>query len=182
MTIEEILVTSPTVLNELATEFVRRGGECIDADSTSQTTACFLLAIRSVSLLMGIAFLMKPNSRDSSDVLTRAFMESRDLLMTFRFDEQGTRNKIKRWFEGNNDNTWRAEHKKCERFIKQLSGSDTGLGSRWSMFSAISHPTIHAAKQSTAMVVSWVTGRSKAEDYGPTMHLKSLTTSRQCRG
>jgi hypothetical protein len=134
--------------------------------------ACFLLALRSISMLLGIGQVMKPNARDSGDVLTRAFMESRDLLMNFRFDDQGTRNKIKRWFDGGTDNTWLAEHKRCERFMKQLSGSDTELGRRWSMFSAISHPTVHAARHSTAMVVSRVTGRVKIEDFAATMQPK----------
>ena len=31
----------------------------------------------------------------------RGFLESRDLLMSFRFDVQSIRNKIALWFEGN---------------------------------------------------------------------------------
>lgn len=173
MTIGELMVAAPMVVNELATEFVRRGDQCMKEDPTSQPTACFLLALRSVSIICSMGLLMKPNTRDSWDVLARSFMESRDLLISFRFDDQGTRNKIRRWFEGKSDSTWKAEHKKCERFLDALAGSDTELGKRWSMFSALSHPTVHAARQSTAMVVSWVTGRGKLEDFTETMTPKA---------
>jgi hypothetical protein len=157
MNIDELLVAAPSVIREMANEFFQRGDECLKANATSQETACFLLALRSVSLLCSMGLLLKPNARDSLDVLIRSFMEARDLLMTFRFDDQGTRNKVKRWFEGTNDSTWKAEHKKCERFLNELSGGESELARRWSMFSALSHPTVHAAKHSTAMVVSWVT-------------------------
>ena len=163
MTVDELLIVAPTVTKEMASEFFRRGDECMKANATSQETACFLLALRSVSLLCGMGLLLKPNARDSLDVLIRSFMETRDLLMTFRFDEQGIRNKVKRWFEGSNDSTWKAEHKKCERFLDALSGGESELGRRWSMFSALSHPTVHAARRSTAMVVSWVTRRKEPD-------------------
>ena len=163
MTVDELLIVAPTVTKEMASEFFRRGDECMKANATSQETACFLLALRSVSLLCGMGLLLKPNARDSLDVLIRSFMETRDLLMTFRFDEQGIRNKVKRWFEGSNDSTWKAEHKKCERFLDALSGGESELGRRWSMFSALSHQTVHAARRSTAMVVSWVTRRKEPD-------------------
>lgn len=163
MTIDELLIVAPTVIKEMANEFFQRGDECMKANPTSQETACFLLALRSVSLLCGMGLLLKPNARDSLDVLIRSFMETRDLLMTFRFDDQGIRNKVKRWFEGTNDSTWKAEHKKCERFLDGLSGGESELGRRWSMFSALSHPTVHAAQHSTAMVVSWVTRRKEPD-------------------
>jgi len=169
MTIDELMISAPVVTKEMATEFVRRGDECMTADSESQLTACLLLALRSASLLCSMGLLMKPSTRDSWDVLARAFMESRDLLISFRFDDQGTRRKVKRWFEGGKDSTWKAEHKKCERFLSSIGGERLELGSRWSMFSALSHPTVHAARHSTAMVVSWVTGRLKVENFAETM-------------
>lgn len=43
MTFDELLVISPTVIRELATEFVRRGDECLNADKESQLTACIFL-------------------------------------------------------------------------------------------------------------------------------------------
>jgi len=172
MNLQELLITAPNVIQEMATEFFRRGDECMKADETSQLTACFLLALRSASLLCGMGLLMKPNTRDSWDVLARSLMESRDLLMNFRSDDQGTRNKIKTWFAGQNNNAWKAEHKKCERFWANLGGGELELGKRWSMFSALSHPTVHAARRSSAMAVSWVTGRTKVEDFEETMRPK----------
>jgi len=118
----------------------------MDIDPNSQTSACFLLAIRSTSLLLGMNRLLDPATRDSWDVLARSFMESRDLLLTFRFDDNGIRNSIKSWSEGKNDGSWRPRHKKSEEFVKRIGAGDTELAKRWSAFSTLSHPTIHAAK------------------------------------
>ena len=79
------MVLAPTAIKELTAELFRRGDECMKADETSQSTACFLLALRLASLLCGMGLLLKPSTRDSYDVLARSFMESRDLLLTFRF-------------------------------------------------------------------------------------------------
>lgn len=158
-TLDDLLQLAPTVLKELAVELYRRGDDCMKANATSQTTACFLLAFRATSLLASMRLLLTPESRDGWDVVSRSFMESRDLLLTFRFDDQGIRNAIRRWFEGKNDNAWKPRHKKCEEFVKSLGAGETELGRRWSAFSVLSHPTIHAAKHSTAVVVSWLTGR-----------------------
>jgi hypothetical protein len=49
-------------------------------------------------------------------------METRDLLLTFRFDDDGIRNTIRTWFKGLNDSTWRARHKKTEEFVKKIWG------------------------------------------------------------
>jgi hypothetical protein len=99
-------------------------------------------------------------------------METRDLILTFRFDDQGIRNDIKKWFEGKNESSWRPRHKKVEEFAKKVGAGDTELGKRWSAFSALSHPTIHAAKHSTALTVSWVTGRVHSEDEAAAMNPK----------
>jgi len=131
----------------------------MDEDPDSQRSVCLLLAIRCCSLLVGMGRLLDPSTRDSWDVLVRAFMESRDLLLTFRFDDKGIRNDIRAWCEGKNDGSWRPRHKKAEAFVKRMGAGDTELGKRWSAFSALSHPTIHAAKNSTNFVVTWVTGR-----------------------
>lgn len=69
--------------------------ECFDLDINSQHAACFLLAIRSASLLRGMEALLRPDTFDSWDVLMRAFLESRDILLTFRFDDEGTRKHIR---------------------------------------------------------------------------------------
>jgi len=130
----------------------------MDADPNSQRSVCFLLAIRCCSLLVGMGRLLDPATRDSWDVLARSFMESRDLLLTFRFNDNGIRNDVKTWCEGKNDNSWRPRHKKAEAFVKRMGAGDTELGKRWSAFSALSHPTIHAATNSANFVVTWVTG------------------------
>jgi hypothetical protein len=88
MTKDKLLLSAPRVIRELGAEFVRRGHECMLADQESQFTACFLLACRATSLLCGIGSLLKPNCRESLDVLMRAYIETRDLLMTFRFDDK----------------------------------------------------------------------------------------------
>ena len=159
MHVETLVGDAPSVLNELATELVRVGGQSMDEDPNSQRSACFLVAIRCCSLLVGMGHLLDPSTCDSWDVVARSFMESRDLLLTFRFNEKGTRDDVKIWFQGKNDSSWRPRHKKAEAFVKRLGAGDTELGKRWSAFSALSHPTIHAAKNSTNFVVTWVTRR-----------------------
>ncbi len=172
MTLDELLVLAPTVIKELTTEFVRRGDQCMGADATSQTTACFLLALRSASLLCGMGLLLKPATRDSWDVLARSLMESTDLLLTFRFDNQDIRNKIHAWSKGSADSAWKARHKICEEFVARLGAGETELAKRWSAFSALSHPTVHAVRHSAALTVSWVTGRSRSEDFTAMMEPK----------
>ncbi len=170
MTTAKLLLKAPIVIKELGAEFVRRGHECMITDPQSQLTACFLLAIRSVSLLCGMGCLLKPNARDSLDVLVRAFIESRDLLMTFRFDDQGIRNKIHGWFL---HGTWKAEHKRVETFLERLSGADSELGNRWKMLSAFSHPTAQAAKNSVVMTAAWAAPEMvRPESYADKMQLK----------
>jgi hypothetical protein len=164
--IGDLLVDAPIVLKELSDEFVRRGDQCMGAGPTSQATACFLLALRSVSLLCSMGLLIKPNTRDAFDVLARSFMESRDLLIIFRFDDQGTRNQVHAWFSGRGDGAWKPKHKICEKFLDGISNSESELAKRWGLFSGLSHPTVGATKNSAALVVSWVTGRTKFEDIG----------------
>jgi hypothetical protein len=168
--LHDLLDRVPLVLKELSAEFYRVGGRCMDIDPDSQISACFLLGFRSTSLLWGMKSLLEPATRDSWDVLSRSYMETRDLLLTFRFDDDGIRNTIQTWFKGLNDSTWKARHKKTEEFIKTIGGGDTELAKRWSAFSALSHPTIHAAKYSTNLVVTRVTGRP--EDYDAAMNPK----------
>ena len=165
MTFDEGLAIAPAVLRELAAEFVRRGDECLKADKASQTTACIFLALRSISLLVGMGKLMEPATRDSWDVLARAFQESTDLLMHFRFDDEGTRKKIAYWFAGKADNAWKADHHKCEEFMRRLGHGDTELATHWSAMTTLSHPTVFAAQNSAKNVAGWVTGFAKAENY-----------------
>lgn len=161
MCLDELLAEAPDVLNDLAKEFYRVGGKHMDADPRSQQTACFLIGFRCVSLLLGVRCLLTPSTGDSWDVVIRSFMEAKDLLFTFRFDDQGIRNSIKTWFEGKNEGSWRPRHKKCEDLARKLGGGDTELGKRWSAFSALSHPTLYACQNSTSLVVTRVTGRQE---------------------
>lgn len=171
MTTDELLLKAPTVIKELGAEFVRRGHECMLADAQSQLTACFLLAIRLTSLLCGMACVLKPNARDSLDVLVRAYTESRDLLMTFRFDDQGIRNKVHGWFLPNG--AWKPEHTRVDTFLARLSGSDAELAKRWKMQSALAHPTAQAAKNSTAVALAWsAPGQGIAQSYADKMQPK----------
>jgi len=161
MTLDELVALAPTAVEEMTREFVHKAIECIKANPESQLTACFLLALRASSLLCGMALLLRPNTRDSWDVLARAFMETRDLLLDFRSDDEETRQKIKRWFRGN---VWKVEYKRVEAFLNQLSGGELELAKRWGMFSGFSHPTVTAARRSAALTVSRVTGRQLEEN------------------
>jgi hypothetical protein len=152
---DELLLESPAILRELMKEFVRRGDEEYQIDSTSQLSACFLLAIRSASLLGGILRLLTPQTRDSAEVLFRAFLESRDLLLTFRFDHKGTRDKIGYWFAGNAGSSWKAEHFKCEKYMDGLGHAGTEFARRWSMSTTLAHPTKFAAQNSAASATLW---------------------------
>ena len=171
-TLDELLVLAPQIIKELASEFVRRGDECMGKDKTSQSTACFLLGLRAISILTAMGLLLKPSTRDSYDVLTRSFMESRDLLLTFRFDNKDIRRQIELWFKGTTENSWKPRHKICDAFIKNLGAGDAELSKRWSVFSVLTHPTYHAATSSAALTVSWVTARIKTEDFEAAMEPK----------
>ncbi len=113
---EELLNSAPTVLTELTTEFVRRYSEEMDKDPKSQTIACLLLAMRSASLLCAAGRLLDPRTLDGLEVMKRAFLEARDLLMTFRFNEKGIKDKVEYWFEGKLDNSWNAVGRDANSF------------------------------------------------------------------
>jgi hypothetical protein len=158
MTIEELLSMTPAVLTELTTELFRRGDETFRADGTSQESACFFLALRASSLLYSMGDLLGPESLDGFDTLARAHLESRDLLMTFRFDDQSARKKIAYWFAGKADNAWKAEHVKVEEFVTRLGAKEVDLGANWSKITAVSHPTKFAAQNSAVNVLYRLTG------------------------
>jgi hypothetical protein len=152
---DEILASAPSVLGELMTEFVRRGDEEYRKNPESQPSACLFLAIRSTSLLCGIGTLLRPAARDSAKVLMRAFVEARDLLMTFRFDHKGTRDKIGYWFAGKVDSSWKAEHTKCEEFMEKLGHSGANFAKKWSQTTTLAHPTRYAAQNSVNCALLW---------------------------
>jgi hypothetical protein len=164
MTFNEALAIAPTVIGELAIEFVRRGEEYVKANKTSQPTACMFLALRSVSLLLGMGKVMDAPTFDSWDVLSRSYLESTDLLMTFRFDDEGARTKIGYWFAGKVDNSWKADHQKCEDFIRRLGEGETEFATRWSVMTTLSHPTLYAAQNSAIRVEAWVRKRADSTE------------------
>ena len=169
MTYTELVDLAPTVINELTAEFVRRGKECMEASETSQETACLMLAMRASSLLRGVGFLIQSATLDSRYVVTRAFMEARDLLITFRFDDKGARDKIGYWFAGKMDQSWKADHKKCEEFLSKLGTGEPEFARRWSMATALSHPTVHAARNSASYMDSFVSRGFHSENSVETM-------------
>jgi hypothetical protein len=155
MDINHVFLDTPTVLVELTREFVRRSDEEYRKDPKSQLTACFFLATRSVSLLRGIGKLIEPETYDSAEVLSRGFLEARDLLLTFRFDHIGTREKIGYWFAGKADNSWKADHTKCEELMARIGHGGAEFGKRWSMTTTLAHPTMFASHNSVSYASSW---------------------------
>lgn len=132
-------------------EFFRVGGEHFDRNMKSQHTACFMLAIRSASLLTAMGKMLQADSFDSYDVLQRAFLETRDLLTTFRFDQDETRAQIKVWFRDKDKDGWKPQHRVCERFLESVGAQDVQLARKWGTFSALSHPTYLATCNSVAV-------------------------------
>jgi PilZ domain len=55
MTKNDLLMVAPKILDQLMREFIRSGDREYQKDPKSQTSACFSLAIRSTSLLVGMA-------------------------------------------------------------------------------------------------------------------------------
>ena len=69
VTVFDLLVVAPAILQELTTEFALRADPSLSSDKTSQTSACFMLALRCSSLLVGAARLLDPATWDSFDVV-----------------------------------------------------------------------------------------------------------------
>jgi hypothetical protein len=168
-TMDEILISAPGVLTELAREFTRRGDEEYRKDEKSQASACFFLALRSISLLCGMGRLLKPETRDSVKVLMRGFLESRDLLMTFRFDDQGIRNKIGIWFKGDVGTTWKAEHTRCEGYLDKLGYKGSDFAKKWSQTTTLAHPTRFASQNSVNCVTLWAATPRRQADFNDMM-------------
>jgi hypothetical protein len=173
MDINHVFLDAPAVLVELTREFVHRWGEEYKKDPKSQLTACFFLATRSASLLWGIGKLIAdPETHDSSEVLSRGFLEARDLLLTFRFDHSGTREKIGYWFAGKVDNSWKAEHTKCEELMARIGHGGAEFGKRWSMTTTLAHPTMFASHNSITCVSSWAGSPPQVLDFRRKMQSK----------
>jgi hypothetical protein len=108
-TVDELLVLVPVAITEMTREFTRKSEEYINTDGvSSRRAACFMLALRALSLLCGMGKLLQPETFDSYDVLMRAFLESRGLLTTFRFDDEDTKKHIQAWFRNKDKNAWQA--------------------------------------------------------------------------
>jgi hypothetical protein len=86
-------------------------------------------------------------------------------LMTFRFHQQGTRDKVRDWFQGKADSPWRPDFNKCDEFWKKVGVSGTQLGDRWSAMSAVAHPTFYAAQNSVSCATTlWATAPPRPND------------------
>lgn len=169
MTINDLLEMAPAILDELMRELVRSADREYLKDSKSQASACLMLAIRSASLLCGMSKVLKPQTRDSFEVLIRGFLEARDLLITFRFDNKGTRDKIGYWFEGKLGSSWKADHAKCEEFFTNLGYPGSQFAARWSMMTTLAHPTRFAAENSTHCATLWAMQPPRTFDFAQAM-------------
>ena len=162
--IDDLLTLAPSVLQQLTAALVRRGHECLIASPESQLSACFLLAMRAISLIKGMGIMLDPETSDSYEVLCRPHLEARDLLMTFRFDDEGARNKIRYWFAGTADSAWKPEHKKVDEFLIRRGAIAIELAASWSRATVLAHPARYTVQNSAAGIVSSVTGPAKAEN------------------
>lgn len=158
MTLDDILKEAPKMLEALTRELFRRAVESMQADAKSQLTACLQLGLRSASIMHGMYRLLDLHTLDSYETLNRAAIEAKDLLMHFRFDDIGTREKIGYWFVGAKDTSWSAGHKKLEEFLAKQGALDSKLGESWSRVSALTHPTKYASNNSTVVIVHRMTG------------------------
>jgi hypothetical protein len=159
VTVDELLAEAPIVLAELTGELFRRCHDSMLADATSQHTACFFVALRAASLLHGMESVLRPDMFDSFETLSRSYVEARDLLMSFRFDDRGARDKIGYWFVGAKDNAWKADHTKSDEFLTKLGADGIQLAQNWSKLSVLSHPTKYAAENSAVVIRSRITDR-----------------------
>jgi hypothetical protein len=159
VTIDDLLRDAPKVLGGLTRELFQRADQVMRADARSQLTACLQLGLRSASIMHGLERVLDLQTLDSYETLNRAALEARDLLMHFRFNDKGTREKIGYWFAGAKDNAWKADHTKIEEFLTRQGALGIQLGVNWSKVSVLTHPTKYAADNSTAVAVHRMTGR-----------------------
>ncbi len=153
LTFEELLALVPPAMAEMRREFIRKRDEYRETDGpTSQRFACFMLALRALSLCRGMASLLQLETLDSYDVVLRAFLETRDLLTSFRFENDKTKIRVQQWFKAKGKKTWTAEHEDVENFLKILGAVHLQLAPRWGRYSSLSHPTFPAAKNSNALI------------------------------
>jgi hypothetical protein len=165
MNLDGIVDVAPDVLEALTRELFNKHGPAMDADRESQLTACLQLGLRSASIMHGMSRVLDLHTFDSFETLNRAAIEARDLLMHFRFNDEGTRRKIGYWFGGAKDSAWKADHARLNDFLtKQAFLLNTQLGESWSSMSVLTHPTKYAADNSTVVIVNRMTGRVNSID------------------
>lgn len=158
MTLDDLVLIAGGVLEELSAELTLKAHEAMLVNDESQLAACLQIALRSTSIMRGMVAVMRIETTDSYDVLNRAAIEARDLLMYFRFDDSGTRKRIGYWFAGARDSSWKADHARVEKFLLDVGALDIGLARAWSGLSVIAHPTVYATNNSTAITLHRLTG------------------------
>jgi hypothetical protein len=158
MTLDELLLDAPKALDELTLELFSRADVAIHLNAKSQLSACLQVALRSASIMSGMARVLDLATLDSFEVLNRAAIEAKDLLMYFRFEESGIRDRVSHWFAGHRDQAWKADHIKVESFLAKHGANRMQLGASWQKLSALSHPTKYAADNSCVIIESRITG------------------------
>jgi hypothetical protein len=129
MNLDGISEAAPNVLEALTRELFARADAAMRADKESQLTACLQLGLRSASIMYGMSKVFDVHTFDAYETLNRAAIESKDLLMHFRFDDADTRRRIGYWFTGAKDNAWKADHARLDQFLtKQDVLRNTRLG------------------------------------------------------
>jgi hypothetical protein len=165
MNLDGIVDAAPNVLEALTRELFNRHAPALHADRNSQLTACLQLGLRAASIMHGMSKVLDLHTLDSYETLGRAALEARDLLMSFRFDDEGTRSKIGYWFAGRHDSAWKADHARLDKFLtKQEVLLNTQLRESWSRTSVLTHPTMYAADNSTVVIINRLTGRVNGLD------------------
>jgi hypothetical protein len=160
MTLDDLMPIAETVIDDLSAALILRGHEAMLVDNKSQLVACLQLGLRSASMMRGMAKVLALETFDSYEVLARAAIEARDLLMHFRFDDRDTKVRIGFWFAGKKDNSWQANHAKLDKFLADQDALlNTEFKSSWEKLSVIAHPTMYAADNSTVVTVYRMTGR-----------------------
>jgi hypothetical protein len=160
MALDGIVDAAPNVLEALTRELFNRHAPALHADRKSQLTACLQLGLRAASITHGMSRVLDLHTFDSYETLNRAAIEARDLLMHFRFDDEGTRRKVGYWFAGKPDNAWKADHARLDEFLtKQNVLLNTSLGESWSSMSVLTHPTMYAADNSSVVIINRIAGR-----------------------
>lgn len=154
ITVLDLLPQAAEVIEEVSAEYLRVAEIASTDDPRSQRSACLLLALRAASILRGMKGVLTSETADCAYLLARPFIEARDLLLTFRFNDKSTRKKIHAWFEGKGDGAWKPNHQRCEEFLRSIGGGESELEIRWSMLSALNHSTYVAATNS-ARLMEW---------------------------